>query len=1011
MSIDLAATIGGYRPPMGQPGKWQPLGPRKAATKTSMHKLAGQLKERHTGLGAHQHVTDAAHALDRGDHDAAIRHLNAGIANLTPQSMIRHGFTNDADHIQAKISMDDIHRHLLLVKDIQESAARNQELVKAQVPPTQEDEILAPAKAAGAPGAVPPPTAPGAKAPTTPPPAPGAAAKPTPPAPGTAGPAPAPQVASAPQPGTGGKPPPKAVAASNGDITTAIELVGPGGWSHGWKRVGDAIDETADAVNTDDKAGFRADRAKANMHSAATAARSGDHKTAQDLLARVKKDATGSGAQRVPPVMTSQGSLAQLVDQHAAKIEATRLKVARAAAKAAAIEQSNAVELIGPKGSSHGWQQQTPTAGDHEKAARLHLRAAAGARNPATKARHVRMAAVHQQIAAKLRTVNGTAAAAEGGTGGGGDRVNGVEQELAGLPTDQIDLAAAHPPYRFKHGWVPIEGGDTPEVGARKDPPSTQLRARNPSAYAFSQPVELALFHHFDPSELRGKDGEWISSGELAEHAAKDIPDLRDPRDPNMPSPRDKALDAARNGEPHKAARILRQSALAEQAKPDWQRDAGYTAKAKAYADAFGKLPDDSDAETAREGEFLARQTAHPKLTDVEAAKQADALGRMSGRLGKRYPDVAARIDSAAASLRAMDFDTAAQHLRDAQRSSNLSTTPFYDQVPDVPAVRKIQAGLAAARARAEKAAAYSADMKTYGLYQSSIAAATPLELSAKTGALATVSTPISKNPNGPGLWHQKGMGLPPYIRNIAKAIMRKRGMDESHAIAIAKASTGKWAAGGGKVKPEVRAASAVTNADWAAKRARAHAHANAGDYARAIVELTGTAAGAAQDTHGVTGQFAPKGSAQGAKNDKAKSTASAHAKATAAAKAKAHKAHLAHLAHDPKAAGYEKTAATDRAKAKALGAQLKILQAALASASGKVTAGQSGSTTSSSAPAVKKATVAATTTATGAAKGTTAAAATATPTAAQLKTAIASLTKQIAQLNAAAAAATKAAQ
>jgi hypothetical protein len=281
------------------------------------------------------------------------------------------------------------------------------------------------------------------------------------------------------------------------------------------------------------------------------------------------------------------------------------------------------------------------------------------------------------------------------------------------------------------------------------------------------------------------------------------------------------------------------------------------------------------------------------------------------------------------------------------------------------------------------------------------------------------VSTPISGKPGGPGLWHQKGMGLPPYIRNIAKAIMRKRGMDESHAIAIAKASTSKWASGGGKVKPEVRAASAATNADWAAKRARAHAHANAGDYARAIVELAGTAAGAAQDTHGVTGQFAPKGSAQGAGNDKAKSTASAHAKATAAAKAKAHKAHLAHLAHlahDPKAAGYEKTAAADRAKAKALGAQLKLLKAALASASGKVIKGQSGSTTSSSAPAVKKAAAAApaATTTTGAAKGTTAAAPVkpgATPTAAQLKMAIAGLTKQIAQLNAAAAAATKAAQ
>jgi len=780
MSIDLAGKAGSYRPPAA-PGKWQPLGPRKTATRQSMHKLAGQLKDRHTGLGAHQHVTDAAHALDRGDHDAAIRHLNAGIANLTPQSMLRHGFTNDADHIQAKISMDDIHRHLLLVKDIQESAARNQDLVKAQVPPTQEDEVLAPPKAAGAPGAVPPPTAPGVKAPTTPPPAPGAAAKTTPPAPGTAGPAPAPQVASAPQPGTASKPPPKAVAASNGEVITAIEL-------------------------------------------------------------------------------------------------------------------------IGPKGSSHGWQQQTPTAGDHEKAARLHLRAAAGAKNPAVKAKHVKIAAVHQQIAAKLRTVNGTVAAAEGGPGGGGDRVNGVEQELAGLPTDQIDLAAAHPPYRFKHGWVPVEGGDTPGR-PREDPPSITTPGG-------------------------GRKG-WLGKAtQLPQRMVKkDYPDI---------------------------AKRMRQVTpqRVQQAQFDENRIAG------------GLAP------------------LHPELAQIFPATY-----------GKHA------LSGPALPL---------------PKPERVKHDPSYVTGIVNPRAQPI---ISALRARNPSAYAFAT------------------ELSAKTGTLATVSTPISGKPGGPGLWHQKGMGLPPYIRNIAKAIMRKRGMDESHAIAIAKASTSKWAAGGGKVKPEVRAASAATNVDWAAKRARAHAHANAGDHARAIIELTGTAAGAAADTKStLTGQFVVKGSQQ-QQPPKGSAKAKASAKATIAkkaaaraaareekpkAKAAAHKehlAHLAHLAHDPKAAGYEKTAATDRAKAKALGAQLKLLKAALASASGKVTKGQSGSTTSSSAPAVKKAAAAApaaTTTTTGAAKGTTAAAPVkpgATPTAAQLKTAIAGLTKQIAQLNAAAATATKQAQ
>lgn len=63
---------------------------------------------------------DAADALGRGDHDAAIRHLNAAVANLTPQSLIRSGITNDDDHIAAKQSMDAVHRHVLKVKDLRD---------------------------------------------------------------------------------------------------------------------------------------------------------------------------------------------------------------------------------------------------------------------------------------------------------------------------------------------------------------------------------------------------------------------------------------------------------------------------------------------------------------------------------------------------------------------------------------------------------------------------------------------------------------------------------------------------------------------------------------------------------------------------------------------------------------------------------------------------------------------------------------------------------------------------
>jgi hypothetical protein len=98
--------------------------------------------------------------------------------------------------------------------------------------------------------------------------------------------------------------------------------------------------------------------------------------------------------------------------------------------------------------------------------------------------------------------------------------------------------------------------------------------------------------------------------------------------------------------------------------------------------------------------------------------------------------------------------------------------------------------------------------------------------LSADTGRLASQPHPLGK-PGGPGLWGVKGMELPPYIQNIARALLRKgRARNLSQAIAMAKGATGRWEHGK-NTSPEVRAASAATNAQWAAKQARAHAHAN----------------------------------------------------------------------------------------------------------------------------------------------------------------------------------------
>lgn len=48
------------------------------------------------------------------------------------------------------------------------------------------------------------------------------------------------------------------------------------------------------------------------------------------------------------------------------------------------------------------------------------------------------------------------------------------------------------------------------------------------------------------------------------------------------------------------------------------------------------------------------------------------------------------------------------------------------------------------------------------------------------------------------------------YVREVAHALMREHGFSKSHAIATAKNSLRKWARGGGKVRPQVRAGAAA---------------------------------------------------------------------------------------------------------------------------------------------------------------------------------------------------------
>lgn len=77
---------------------------------------------------------------------------------------------------------------------------------------------------------------------------------------------------------------------------------------------------------------------------------------------------------------------------------------------------------------------------------------------------------------------------------------------------------------------------------------------------------------------------------------------------------------------------------------------------------------------------------------------------------------------------------------------------------------------------------------------------------------LATSSASLDESPKEN--WVERGGGLPPYVRKLARAIM-KTGKSKSQAIAIAISRIKKWAAGGDDVDADTRAKSAAALAKW----------------------------------------------------------------------------------------------------------------------------------------------------------------------------------------------------
>jgi hypothetical protein len=209
-------------PPRPKPVALTPM--RRQAAK-SMRSLAAHVQQSHPDMTVHDHLRDAARTLESGNEEASQRHLRAAMFALTPQSLMRNGLHTDDAHQSAREAMHGVHRHLLLVKDIADADAKNQAAIRrdsgdgAAVPPPRPDP-----NAGYGPGA-------NAQKPTVRQP-PGGQALNAPAASDGGGSDP-----STADPGGPQAKGPKQLAARY-EAGAVLDLVGPGGFQHGWKPGG-----------------------------------------------------------------------------------------------------------------------------------------------------------------------------------------------------------------------------------------------------------------------------------------------------------------------------------------------------------------------------------------------------------------------------------------------------------------------------------------------------------------------------------------------------------------------------------------------------------------------------------------------------------------------------------------------------------------------------------------------------------------------------------------------------
>lgn len=762
-------------PPAAPPRRSRvtPLTPMRQDAAKSMAKLADSMREAHPDMEAHRHVRDAARMLRAGQEEAAQRHLRAAMFAMTPQSLMRNGLHTDDSHTAARSAMHGIHRHLLLVKDIADVAAKNQEALRkdsygddSTSNPPPRPAVHADPNAGYGPGAL-------AQKPTARQP-PGDQALNAPARTSSGGSDPAVADPVGPQPRGS-----KQFARTWDDLCRVIALTGdanhrhiPGSpyeWEHGYVPLTEAAARShfggkAPKGWTAPSGGGGAGKAAGSSPEAAAARKAAEDVRFERGLTRFQREEAGQRLNRAARYLDDgdHGEAAAELDaaMHVASLRGGGVIKGSAAAQARDLRNKVRAGLPAPGGGAAAGKG--APAGPHP-ADKLTVASDPKATARAMSDDDLQRADTELSRRATLLGKAGQKSRAHKAV------VTEMQRRGVSMSVTWDDLASV------------IEMATQPAQTGRME---TRTPATAPTARGHGQ----------------------VYSGDPT------CPIVNTPRIPTTPG-------GTRRSSNSGVPQVSTSASTAAGRPPIGRRSTAGTERTRTTSSlsASAATTSTTDLATGATGASAAVQQNSRVIRSVRSTA-AEPKGRPLSPANSGYPSRGSTTSSTGGlggTSRELSVPTSRPDAFEASTSL----------IPGSLTSRSWPSTAAGERIKLPLAASSASPRRLSGRSSTDVRGLTSLDLSAETERLAVTPHPYGK-PGGPGLYHVAGNRHSPYFENIVKALMTKRGMDKGRASAVAWGVLRKWSHGGGGVHPEVAAAAGRALAGEAAASAKAHSHA-----------------------------------------------------------------------------------------------------------------------------------------------------------------------------------------